>query len=719
MYMGVAEERAFAESFLITDESVDYNTANERSFYVLRERPEGKNERVRLPQLSLSIPVMEIRKGFVDNLDRAPFFLDVEGDYFPDFIEENGIYLVSSAFLDYLKDKFELHSIIYNTVGLSGESGERVEEYSLIIPDEIDCIIPETARYNKQGFLEFFEVDTERIGSLKVFKVRGFPHLIVTEKLNRIQFSGYECTRIENYFDYQGELDRLYNQRNSGLRLQEAVKAYETLADATGDTNYKYSLRRVLEHYKIGDEIRNGIKRVFASHNGTLLDVDISIDRFFMFCWSFSMCRIELVKSHTRFFEEPGFTIDSLAEAQAFVESLPENLIEPAKKVCYETIWNHIAAECRCFDRYSRIHHDLRFRIYLHDVTSKSMIPAVLHDFKPRLQQEMERAGSLSGFDLFAKDLRELDFSGKSLVRVVFSGCDLRRVRFHGCNLNGATFKDCNLMGAEFDQSLLSQARFLDNNLELTSFDRADMKDAEITGSDLWHCSFIQSDLSRAKIKNIDLSKAYFYRTKLMGAIFEVPGTLHETVFRLCDLRNAQFIGDPANDDNMMFDCDLQNSNLTEARFELNMIATTSFTKGKLIAADFSSCGSLSGCNFSWSSCAGMDLGRLAVDDCIFTHVDLSRMKTMTGALFSGNDFSYADLACYDFGICSYGDGNKLIHTNLSYCKLDYTNFTSSKLMKPVFEGAKLNGAIFKAEQLDYAGLTMMQKQGINVISSD
>lgn len=102
---------------------------------------------------------------------------------------------MSVPFWGYLREKLDVGEIEFNHVGFYSEQGCRVEEYCLIVPEEVDCVLEGSASYDKAG--RSFEIDPDKAGQLEIFKVKGFPHLIVTAKLNRIDFGGYQCRFIQ------------------------------------------------------------------------------------------------------------------------------------------------------------------------------------------------------------------------------------------------------------------------------------------------------------------------------------------------------------------------------------------------------------------------------------------------------------------------------------------------------------------------------------------
>lgn len=717
--MGSAEDE-FDEQVRAYDELVDFDTSIKKRFYVLREREEGRNERVRLNGLAEFLPLSELRRGILTNLTKETFFVNAEGSYFPDFIEENGIYLVSAGFLEYLQEKLSLGNIVYNTVGIVAEDGNRVEEYHLIIPDELDdAVLQESARYNKLGDLEFFEIDEEKVGYLEIFRVKGFPHLIVTEKLNRIQFAGFECVRIENFFDYEGERDRVYRERMSGSRLQDTIAAYERRARAESNSDYLYGFRRVLNNnsfiYDFRKELGDGLKTLFESHSGEKLDVDILTDRFLLFFWSDRS--IEPATDHQVFFNIDEILIKSLAEATEFIQKLPLDLKTLAEKALFEFVLHYISQECQRFDAYPKVHNEERFRLYLHQSNLTTMIPPLIYDFKGSLQRNVEKAERMNGLNLSGQDLREFDFSGKSLAGLTIEDSDLRRAKFRGSQITRTSFINCNLTGCDFRTCNAREAKFINCYMDRVCFDGAEMQGVEFSGNYLNHSSFVKSDLTGAKFKLQTIQYLYFYCAKLMGTVFEVSETFVGNVFRLCDLKNSKFFGDVYLDEAIIKECDFRDSDLTSSRFEVCRIESTLFRKAKLNDADFSKCDVICGCDFRWSSCMEMNLLGILVIDSDFSWDDLSKMKMRYGVTLVDNNFTYANLEGYDFEGKGYLGSSILMYTNLTNCNLKKVDLRECKLKKACFSGAKLKEAKLIEKQLLTIELSTIQRSEIAIES--
>lgn len=698
------------EALRSADELVDYDTSNSKCFYVLRERQERTGERVRLTDLGKVLPLRDIRNNQLQNLNNETYFIEAEGSFFPDFIEECGIYLASLPFLEYLQSRLNLGNIEYGRVVINGTQDNRSEEYALLIPEVIEAVHEESARYDKHNILEFLEIDEEKVGRLEIFKLEDFPHLIVTAKLNRLAFAGYECIRLENYFNYEAERDRIYRERLQGTKLAAVTNIYERLADATGDINYRFSLRRLLDKYYIEREIRQGLQKLCDSQQGFPLAVEKLSDRFLLLFWSWEDQTIEVAPVQAEFFGHPGFTLPTLGPVVQFINRLPKILVEPAKAVCWETILKLMLAESQIFAKYPGIHGEQRFRVYLHQKTSRSLNPALVYDYKSPFQKRIETANVFQDKDLLHQDLREIDFSNKNLAGKRIEGCDLRRAKFTNAVLTGTEFSNCDLTGADFSQSCLGQAKFICCNLERSGFRQADLQKVRLVNCNLWHTGFIKSDLTGGVFEKINLEQVLFYRSKLGGALFDIQEIARDTSFALCDLKNTVFNG--TEDEAIIFNCDFRNADLSGSRFLVAEIRNSNFTKAKLTQTDMSGCSRIAGSNFRYCSCAELNLAGVIVEDSDFSWADLSWVKPKTGVKFIYCDFTHANLSGFDFG-AGYGRANIFDSTDLSNCKLEGADLRESMVIMANLSGVKLKNARFKKEQLEFIDLSSMQLREI------
>jgi uncharacterized protein YjbI with pentapeptide repeats len=245
------------------------------------------------------------------------------------------------------------------------------------------------------------------------------------------------------------------------------------------------------------------------------------------------------------------------------------------------------------------------------------------------------------------------------------------------------------------------------------------LKEAVFTGCSLEHTTFSQSNLTGVQLTADGLFGVFFYRSRLIQAVFNVPGAITGCVFRLCDLRQANFIGDKQVFDNNLEDCDFRNSDLSDCRIAVRGVARCSLIKAKLVCADFSQCKVIKNCDWRWSDCKGMNLDGVWVLNNNFTAVDLSKLVPLKGAMFYGNDFSFTNFTGYNFGVEAVLIGNRLIKTNLTDCNLGGAWLNDAVIRKPDLHGAKLQGAHIKAEQLQLVNLSEKQLREIQLYQLD
>lgn len=213
--MGMSESE-FHEMMETQDEILDIDTSIEKEYYILSEEEATKDIRVGLSELKKYIPIEDIRKEKISYTDKEAIFVQTpEGEYYPDYIKEKGIHLFSVRLYEYIKTKVFMRDIERNTIALVGEGGKRQEEYKLLIPDTLDCILEGSEKYDKTGKLIYFEIDPMKAGECEIFKVKDFPHIILRNKLNRIRYSGFKCMRIENHFKYEEEQEKKYKRKKS------------------------------------------------------------------------------------------------------------------------------------------------------------------------------------------------------------------------------------------------------------------------------------------------------------------------------------------------------------------------------------------------------------------------------------------------------------------------------------------------------------------------
>ena len=149
-------------------------------------------------------------------LDHSP--LDVEisdegGIYFPDFILQNSIPLISGG-MKKIFDKFQIDYVFYKPIRLTYSELGRAENYFLALPPRINCLEPlrSVIEVEDNEFVLPNELIREakkiyiaenQIGRFNIFKLAGVVNqeIIVTEKLK----NALAAENFENLFFYELE----------------------------------------------------------------------------------------------------------------------------------------------------------------------------------------------------------------------------------------------------------------------------------------------------------------------------------------------------------------------------------------------------------------------------------------------------------------------------------------------------------------------------------
>jgi uncharacterized protein YjbI with pentapeptide repeats len=702
---------------LLENDTLEPGLPGVKPYYILREC-ESNSMRVRL--LRKIGTIVKNRLGPEARNDQAKVcYIDVDGEYFPDFLEEDGYQLVSVPLLAYLEYKFDFVPLAPYRIALVAEAGRRIEEYALLLPDELDCVVAESMVHNEKQVLEYFELDLARVGGGEIFKVKDFPHLLLARKLNRIEFAGVECIRIDRYFDYEAKEAELSRARLESQHPEQLLKKLEAAATMGPDSlNIKEFLKAVGSG-TVNYDFNRGLRDVFESFQPRpQRNLEFAADSL-EFVWSWEREACELVRGR-EFFREPGFAFKYLTELKAVWGKLPETVRADGYKLCFDTVKTAAGnATQAMFGRFERIHGNRKFRIYLREAAEPAAKAFLIHEFKGRSSASSQPSSDSVDVDLNNRDLRGSDFSGRQFAGLKITGSNLSRVRFHGSRLNRVEFCNCDLSGAEFKDANLIGAKFIDCRLDRAGFEQAELKGSEITGCSLEHTRFVKGSLIELKLSAEALFCTYFYRSRIYNAVFTVPGALTGCVFRLCDLRNTHFNGDLQVFNNNLEDCDFRNADLSGCKFATRGVARCRFDKAKLQNVDFSGCKEINSCDFRWSNCIGVNLTGISFKNNNLTFVDLSRLQPKRGAVFYGNDLSYTNFEGYDFGAEAVLIGNQLIYTNLTNCNLTDAWLNDSKILYPILQGADLKGAHFKSEQLKHVNLSKKQLQEIEIYQTE
>jgi len=694
------------------EELTDYRANTKRTYYILKECTPGHESRVNLKQLGKFIPLAQIRQGKLESIKHEAFHLPVTGKYFPDFLEASGVYLFSIRFLeDYLKyHVYVSQEMEFQSIGLVNEA-QRMEEYRLVLPPQYDAIIPESIRYNQAGELVYFELDESKLGEADFFTLKGFPHLLVTVKLNRVCYAGYECPRIEDFFDYEGKRDQDYQARLSGVKLREAVqKAEAKLQNAPAALKL---VKTCAQTEAAAAEFRSGLAKILESFQGEAVEVVNLEQRALRLRLDLPNERVVL-EEHQAEFGCMEFKVKALCEQLKQIKALLPELQLEVMQVWSEKLLSAAIKAGSVLEDYPKVHQETRMRIYLSLPELPTTNHLMIYDYKSEFQKAVEQASDLRQFELNGKDLREFDLRGKNLVGLKLSESNLRKAKFDGSNLSETEFKRCNLIGASFVRSNLTRINWVNNRLELNKFDYANLTEAKLVGSNLWQCSFIRSNLERALLKNYNFNQVYFYQSRLFDTVLQFEDYFDQASFVLADLRGAKICGIRYSHGHSIDYCDFRNADLTGATLAGDNLYEAVFTQALLSGTDLRGCGKIYYSIFRYAKCPG-----LKNDDDVsvwwsdFTRADLSEVQTKEGMKFLDCDLSFANFSRYKFS--KFGLSQvKLVYTDLTNANLSGLDLREdNELIYPKILGAYLQGTIFREEQLKYIELDARQRKMI------
>jgi uncharacterized protein YjbI with pentapeptide repeats len=709
----VAEmEATNVDDQLENDETVDAGPPGFKPYYICREY-EPNVERVRLLQKLEQV----IKERVASDSKEKVGYIRVEGSYFPDLLVEDGYYLVSVPLLAYLEYKFTAVAVASYRIALVGEDGKRIEEYALLLPEELDCIVTESVVYNDQQVLDFFELDPVKVAGAEIFKVKGFPHLVVAAKFNRIEFAGLQCVRIDRYFDYAARQVRLRQEQLEAEQPERVLQRMEAVATGR-DSVCVREFKKMLNRRAFESDFNLGFVQILESfhHNSRFGQEFGSNCLELVWSWKREVCQLT---RDCEFFGKTGFEFCYLADLKEVWAQLPEPLRPDGCKLCFQAV-NAAASQALAamFPRFDHIHHHSRFRFYLREAAENDGEPLLIYEFAGQAPVKQTVRESLRE-EWSNRDLRETDFKGKNLDGLQISDSNLSRVKFHGSQLNRTEFLNCDLTGVEFAKASMVGVKFIDCRLDRAGFEQAELKEAVIAGCSLEHTRFTQSNLTGVELNADGLFGTFFYRSRLIRAVFNIPGALTGCVFRLCDLRQAQFNGDKQVFDNNLEDCDFRNADLSDCQIATRGVARCLFVKAKLVCADFSRCKEIIDCDFRWTNCNGMNLEGVWVLNNNFTFVDLSRIAPKKGVIFKDNDFSYTNLTGYDFSGMDFSFPNRLVYTDLSNCQFQGYDLSSSYILYANFKDANLQEAVFTEKQLLHLKLSSRQQSEIIQDSDD
>jgi hypothetical protein len=303
------------------------------------------------------------------DLNLRPLYIDDAGQYFPDYLIVAGLDLVSQKFLRYLEYKFILEPYVYNPIFLVAKNGERIESYYLLIPETLDCLI--NTSYTSTGQLAYYEIDTFQTQGKELFRVKGFPYLIVTAKLNRIEFCGYQCPRIEAFFNYPTVREKEYRERMGKRPLIAAQNDYQAETAKLKQWSYFSGYTGMLARCNLGREIAAGLKNIFESYRGEPSALSTPSGAGLSFVLSAKRESLELSEDCRDFFSQWRISLDGLQTVKEYLAQLPKSLKPAARRLFDETVFDHLCAGLKLLDAYGQIHGDQIFSVIFKDRRSE------------------------------------------------------------------------------------------------------------------------------------------------------------------------------------------------------------------------------------------------------------------------------------------------------------------------------------------------------------
>ena len=704
------------------DEIIDLDASIDKEYYVLSEEEATKDIRVELSELHKYIPVEEIRKNKISYTDKEVLLVQTpEGEYYPDYIEEKGVHLFSNRFYEYLKTKVFMGDIERNTISLIGEKGKRQEEYKLLIPDTVDCVLEGSEKYDKTGKLIYFEIDPIKVGENEIFKVKDFPHIIVANKLNRIRYSGFKCLRIENHFKYGEEQENLYKRRKNGAELENILKSFENKCKTETDSHEYLDFNRAYREREIRAKISEGLKSIYDSYIGEGYEEELSLnERIIMFFWSQDRKVIEISSAQSDEYEIDNIKLDMFNKIEEAILKMPEKYRKLALKASYELLVKILIEEHEIFRKYNNIHNSKRMRIYIKEEMSLSMVPDIIYDYKTEEQNRIESLTDYSGMEFKNLDLSNYNLSNKDLKGVKFENCNMNRINLSKSDLDECEIIKCNLTGAKFIESSMKKIKMIENDVDRAQFIGADLTESiHENNRPENHADYTKANLTGATITSERLYYNYFIRAKLKDAKLNIEKRTLGCMFIGSDMRDIVIAGKKELLACKIQESNLSNTNIIKGKISVESLENNNFTKAKLDNVDLEDICTIAKCDFKYSRFWRTSLGKMEFIENDFKFVNLSNIKEKKNIEFMENDLSYTNLSGFDFVETKYMFPNTLVYTDMSNCKFRYGSFRTSEVIFPNFKGSELKEAYFLRSQLEYVELSKLQKESIDIIEDE
>lgn len=325
----------------------------------------------------------------------------------------------------------------------------------------------------------------------------------------------------------------------------------------------------------------------------------------------------------------------------------------------------------------------------------------------PARQQPPDAAQFRPGGDYSGLDLAGIDLSGRDLHGANFSRAILDGANFQGCQLNQADFSQALMREAQLTQADLSHAVLRDAQGDRACFDRA-----VLVGADLSNAILHKSQFTEATLKGATLEGAVFRGARLNGADCEavhadkaefVQASLPAVNFKEARLEKGNFSG----------------ADLTRAIFEQAKAAKADFGGAfgegcRFFAADLTEARADRCTRFPAADLQQANMTRAKWQGAVLTQASLSRAR------LDGADLSRCDLRGARFDLCIarravFDKSNlraadlcrgdlfraSLRKADLSQAGIRESNLYAANLMGAIIAGADLTGTVLRRTLLD------------------
>ena len=297
---------------------------------------------------------------------------------------------------------------------------------------------------------------------------------------------------------------------------------------------------------------------------------------------------------------------------------------------------------------------------------------------------------TLTGADLTGANLTDVTLVGNDLTGTILRGANLTDANLFGVDLSGKDLTGTILRGADLTGANLTDVTLVGNDLTDTILRGANLTGANLTGVDL-----SGKDLAGTILRGIDLTGKDLTGTILRGA--NLTGVnLTGLDLSIMDLTYANLSGQDLSDHDLtnviLTGADLSNSVLPDNGLSGKNFERTIFNEVDLSGKD------LSKSNFEYASFKNTNLKNANISETTFLGVDLTMIKSLSGADLSSSSFAHSNLSGVNLsGVILFG--TNFYKANLSGVDLSVISkatiqgslFIETNLSNSNFEGVTLS----------------------------